>query len=204
MEKRFFVTPRADDGLWQRVVRLGELLLTIKEKEKLGHGQESLGDLPTRLKAFIDALLVQMETKQFGKTSAGESVPLRVKVLRRALLEKMVDQNLDEPARRDAHAMLEDLHLVLQLYSYPGDYIATKPSVERMAETIEKFEEDVGGGTAFPKGKRSATVRIGKPIDVKAFTSSRARVATQELTAKLEEAIRSLMEEPQMNTDSHG
>src|SRR5688572_14120423 len=192
MEKRFFLTPPAGESLWQRIVRLGELLLTIKEKEKLGHSQESLGDLPARLKTFIDTLLKGMETKQFGKTSDGDSVPLRVKVLRRALLEKMCDQAVDEPSRRSAHDTLADLHLVLQLYSYPGDYLATQPTPLRMAETIEKFEEDVDGVTAKSKGTRSATVRIGKPIEVKPFMGTRPRVATQELTAKLEESIKSL------------
>jgi 1-acyl-sn-glycerol-3-phosphate acyltransferase len=193
MEKRFFVTPKHGDELWQRIMRLGELLLTIKEKEKLGRAQDSQGDLPVRLKAFVDTLLRQMETKQFGKTSDDDSVPLRVKLLRRALLEKMCDEKLDDPSRNDAHDMLENLHLVLQLYSYPGDYIAAKPSVERMAETIEKFEEDVDGITAFPKGKRSAIVRIGKPISVKPHMGSRARTATTELTGQLEEAIKALM-----------
>ena len=193
MEKRFFVTRKEGDELAGRIVRLGELLLTIKEKEKLGRSQDSLGDLPVRLKAFIDTLLRQLETRQFEKTSDGDSVPLRVKVLRRALIEKMVDEKLADSDRREASEMLENLHFVLQLYSYPGDYVSGKPSVERMAETIEKFEEDVQGGIAFPKGKRSATVKLGKPLDVKQFAGSRPRVATQELTAKLEDAIRELM-----------
>ena len=69
------------------------------------------------------------------------------------------------------------LHLVLQLYSYPGDYVSGKPTVERMAETIEKYDEDLQG-VSSPKGKRSAIVRFGKPIAVQPFTASRPRVAT--------------------------
>jgi len=192
MEKRFFITAKPGDSLGQRITHLGELLLTIKEKEKLGHTQESLGDLPTRLAAMIHALLSKMETKQFGKVSDGDSVPLRVKVLRRALLERMFDEKADDAVRREAHDTLEDLHLVLQLYSYPGDYVSGKPSVERMAETIEKFEEDLQG-VSSPKGRRSAVVRFGKPIAVQPFTSPRPRIATAELTAQLEEAIREQM-----------
>ncbi len=192
MEKRFFITAHPGDSLGQRITHLGELLLTIKEKEKLGHTQESLGDLPTRLAAMINTLLGRDETKQFGKTSDGDPVPLRVKVLRRALLEKMFDEKADDAVRHEAHDTLEDLHLVLQLYSYPGDYVSGKPSVERMAETIEKYEEDLRG-VSSPKGKRSAVVRFGKPIAVQPFMAARARVATGELTGKLEEAIRELM-----------
>ena len=192
LEKRFMIAAHDGDALPQRIVHLGEMLLTIKEKETLGHTQEALGDLPARLNAMINTLLASMETKQFGKTSDGDSVPLRVKVLRRALLEKMCDQAADDKVRHEAHDMLDDLHLVLQLYSYPGDYITAKPSVERMAETIEKFEEDTTG-VAFPKGKRTAVVRLGQPIEVKPMAGGRARAATGDLTAKLEDAIRALM-----------
>jgi hypothetical protein len=61
-----------------------------------------------------------------------------------------------------------------------------------MAETVEKFEEDILG-LAKPKGKRSATVTFGDPLDVKRHTSARARVAAGELTARLENSIRELL-----------
>src|SRR5207253_269028 len=121
----------------------GEAMLTVKEKEKLGHSQETDGDLPTRLHRMIEHLLSVHETAQFKKTSSDESVPLRVKTLRRSLLEKMCDEQMSDDDRRAARDALDDLHLTLQLYSYPGDYVSTKPSVERMAETVEKFEEDL-------------------------------------------------------------
>ena len=35
------------------------------------------------------------------------------------------------------------VHLALQLYAYPGNYVGERPTVERMAETVEKFAEDV-------------------------------------------------------------
>jgi hypothetical protein len=104
----------------------------------------------------------------------------------------MCDEQAEESARRTAHDDLEDLHLVLQLYSYPGDYLSTRPSVERMAETIEKFEEDLNG-VARPKGRRHATVKFGQPIEVKPFTQGRARTASVELTTQLEQRIRSMM-----------
>ena len=83
---------------------------------------------------------------------------------------------------------------MLQLFSYPGDYITSKPSVERMAETIEKFEEDVYGEYCKPKGRRRATVTIGQPIDVKArLGSSRPRAVMTDLTTSLESAISGLL-----------
>ena len=191
LEKRFMITA-AGRTLPDRIVHLGETLLTIKEKEKLDGAASSNGDLPTRLSRLISSLLERLETKHLNKTTPNDSVPVRVKALRRHLLEHMCDAAADEKLRREAHDDLEDLHLVLQLYSYPGDYITSKPTVERMAETVEKFEEDCNG-VASPKGKRSATVKLGPPIDVRPFLSGRPRAASAELTANLEESLRSLM-----------
>jgi 1-acyl-sn-glycerol-3-phosphate acyltransferase len=193
LESRVLLKPKPGTPLHERIIRFGEAMLTIKEKEKLGHSQENDGDLPARLHRFIDRLLEKHELEQFKKTSSDESVPLRVKTLRRSLLEKMLDEKLTDDDRRAAKDSLEDLHLVLQLYSYPGDYVSTKPSVERMAETVEKFEEDVNG-VATPKGKRRATVKFGEPLDVKRHTTARTRKAAEELTARLEESIIGLMD----------
>ena len=93
-------------------------------------------------------------------------MPLRIKALRRTLLDHWTDEKADEAIRRQARAALDDVQLVLQLYSYPGDYVNEQPSIERMAETIEKFEEDLTGA-ARPKGKRQARVLLGEPIDLK-------------------------------------
>ena len=84
------------------------------------------------------------------------------------------------------------MQLALQLYSYPGNYVSQNPTVERMAETIEKYEEDLEG-VGKPKGRRRATIRFGEPIDLKPHAGSRPRTATSQLTQQLEEAIESLM-----------
>jgi hypothetical protein len=120
-------------------------------------------------------------------------VPLRVKVLRRAILEKMAAEKISPPVPPVYQSALDDLHLALQLYSYPGDYVSSKPTVERMAETIEKFEEDLGGGIVTPKGTRSATVTFGEPIDVAPHVESRPRAASVEITSQLEDRIRAMM-----------
>ena len=153
---------------------------------------ETDGDLPTRLNRLIHHILSRHENQEFAKVHDDESVPVRVKNLRRHLLETMFAENAGEEVRRKGHAALDELHLVLQLYSYPGDYVSGSPTVERMAETIEKFEEDLDGA-AKPKGKRRATVTFGQPIDVKSMAAGRPRAASVELTGKLETALKELM-----------
>jgi 1-acyl-sn-glycerol-3-phosphate acyltransferase len=193
LEGRFMWKPPPGATLPDRIVRYGEVLLTIKEKEKLGRSCENDGDLPTRIARFIAALLEQMEKKYLNQSPAAETVPLRVKAVRRALLETWTDENAAAEARREARAALDDVQLVLQLYSYPGDYLAQKPSVERMAETIEKFEEDING-FARPKGRRRARIIFGEPIDLKEKVGTgRARAVAAEVTDHLEKSLQHLM-----------
>ncbi len=196
IEARMFTKPPHGASLHQRIVRVGELALTIKEKEQLGHSRDSDGDLPGRVAFLIEELLKRNETKHLKKSPSAETVPLRVKALRRHLLEIWTDDAADAENRRQARDGLDDVQLVLQLYSYPGDYVTEKPSLERMAETIEKFEEDLTG-FARPKGKRQARVILGEPIDLKeAASGGRTRAVAADVTDRLEEAIKHLMTAP--------
>jgi 1-acyl-sn-glycerol-3-phosphate acyltransferase len=194
LESRLMVKPKAGFALHERIVALGEILLTIKEKEQLGKSLESNGDLPARLQRLMHHVLARHEDQQFQEVHDDDSVPLRVKQLRHHLLQQMCDDQATDETRRRAKDALDDLHLVLQLYSYPGDYVSTRPSPERMAETVEKFQEDLlGVAMVKPMGRRRATVKFGAPLDVKRHTTSRARTAANELTARLEGAIAELM-----------
>jgi 1-acyl-sn-glycerol-3-phosphate acyltransferase len=192
LEQRLLWKPRPGSALHERIIQVGEVLLTIKEKEKLGHACDAEGDLPTRVARLTEALLQRLETEYLKKTPSAETVPLRVKALRRHLLAAWADEKADPAAREQARAALDDVQLVLQLYSYPGDYLSEKPGLERMAETVEKFEEDIYGA-ARPKGRRRARVRLGEPIDLKEVAAERARTAAHDVTARLEEAIQGLM-----------
>jgi 1-acyl-sn-glycerol-3-phosphate acyltransferase len=192
LEQRLMLRPIAGAPLPQRMVRIGEILLTIKEKEQLGRSMEEHGDLPTRLKRLIDHILARHENAHLAKVNDAESVPVRVKTLRRHLIEQLAEEKCDDARRRAVKDALDELHLVMQLYSYPGDYVSSNPTPERMAETVEKFEEDLLGAST-PKGPRSAAVIFGRPIDVRPFCAARSRTASMELTAKLEAEIRELM-----------
>jgi hypothetical protein len=191
--RMFWVKPPAQAPLYERIVRYGEFLLTIKEKEKLGCSGETTGDLPTRIANLINHLLAPHEQAHLKGIPSATTVPLRVKALRRRLMEMGADENADEATCEEALNGLDDVQLALQLFSYPGNYITEKPSAERMAETIEKFEEDVFGVTRSI-GRRRATVRFGQPIDMKAASQSgRSRAVITNVTDQLERAITQLL-----------
>jgi len=80
------------------------------------------------------------------------------------------------------------------LFSYPGDYVAQQPSVERIAETLDKMEEDVlGFRTARIRGTRKATVVFGPPIRVEAERGKKVEAAV--LTRLLEERVQTLLDD---------
>src|SRR6267143_122584 len=77
IESRMLWNPPHGAPLHERIVRLGELALTIKEKEKLSHSRESEGDLPCRVAFLIEELLKRNETRHLKKSPSAETVPLR-------------------------------------------------------------------------------------------------------------------------------
>jgi 1-acyl-sn-glycerol-3-phosphate acyltransferase len=194
LETRMMLKVQLGTPLPDRIVRFGELMLTLKEKERKGHSCEGTGALHVRVANLIEHLLSKRETQHLKKSPSADTVPLRVKALRRHLIEVWTEDSTPADQRRAAREALDDVQLALQLYSYPGDYVSEQPSIERMAETVEKFEEDIEGA-ARPKGRRNATVLFGEPIDLKphATGNARPRTVTAELTHRLEETIQSLM-----------
>jgi 1-acyl-sn-glycerol-3-phosphate acyltransferase len=192
LEQRMLITPDLNRPLHERIIRFGEIALTLQEKQHLGAEQD--GDLPSRLARLTDHLLAEQETRQFGKTNRDEPTPVRVKLLRQHLMEKLWDEQCDPAQVPALKQSLADVHRALQLYSYPGDYISTQPSVERMAETIEKFEEDVYGTFAKPKGQRRARIKVGEPTNVRQHASAgKLRAVAAAITSELEARMRATM-----------
>jgi hypothetical protein len=194
LEKRllWWKAPR-DVPLHERIVRFGEALLTLKEKEKLGRSRDAEGTVPERVNHLIDVLLGRHESAFQVKCPRDATVPLRVKALRRRLLDCWTDDSADADKRRETRDALDDVQLVLQLYSYPGDYITENPTPERMGETIEKYEEDVYG-QARSLAPRRARIVFAEPISTKQpGGTGRGAALVAGLTDRLEETIRELM-----------
>lgn len=193
LENHMRYKPAHGTALADRILHYGELLLTIKEKEKFGRSFENEGDMPTRISRLTEALLERHERSYLDRSPSAETVALRVKALRRKLFELWTDESGDAEIRRQAREALDDVQLALQAYSYPGNYITEKPCIERMAETIEKLEEDLDG-YARPKGRRRARVVFGQPIDLsQAGGNGRPREIAATVTDQLEAAIRDMI-----------
>ncbi|MEO6808038.1 MAG: lysophospholipid acyltransferase family protein [Isosphaeraceae bacterium] len=195
LESRFTWWPQTHRDLVDRIYFYAEGMLALKELEYgAGVGRGLVKERIARLRSLI---LDRIENQRLGKRSA-EPVPVRVKVLRRTCLDALTSP---QTTPEDAHSLrrdLNDLFVVVQLYSYPGDYVNECPTMERAAETLMKFEQDIFGVTDLirPRTPRRALVRLGEPINVTAHLKSaeRPRVATATLTTDLEHRMQALLD----------
>lgn len=196
IEARVFWKPRRDLSLKDRVYRVAEAVITLKEFEYLSESRT--GTLSSRLRGLAETILSEMELRSGLKVST-TLIPERVKEVRRHHIQALQKDDVPRHERERLSKEMDDLFFVVQLFSYPGDYAQENPSVERLAEIIDKYEEDLLGLT-YPtvKGERRVTLRFGEPLAVEPF--SKLPDGTRALTVELEHRVQDMLDD--LNTES--
>jgi 1-acyl-sn-glycerol-3-phosphate acyltransferase len=191
LEESLHWRPRPDLPLVERVMRFAEGMLALKEIEYLREPRE--GSVPQRVRYLAETILAGLEQAR-GMPVGAHHIPERVKELRRRAIKDREQPDLTPEVQERLDHEFEDLFFVIQLYSYPGDYAAERPTVERLAETLDKFEEDVFRAV-YPsfRGRRRAMVRFGTPIEV--TRNGEQRRSAAELTDLLEAQVQVLLNE---------
>lgn len=163
IERRLTWTPRPDLSIPERIAKVGEALLALKELEHLGVPQT--GMLADRLDRLIDHLLVPLEQQWLkGKREAG--VVARVKAIRIAIVPELAAGDLAEEERAKRWKHLGDCYLAQQLSLYPRGYL-DESTPERLLETVERFDEDLTDNARIHRPMR-AVVEVGEAIPVSA------------------------------------
>lgn len=190
LEERVLWRPTPHEPTVRRIYRLAEAVLGLKELEYLGAAQQ--GALPERITHLAETILCRLELRH--EMAACGNHPKRVKELRRVVLTRLASENLSADETTALQRDLEDVFLVVQLFSYPGDYLTDpQPTMERIAETIDKLEEDVlQQATAGIRGRREAVVRFAPPIMVE---PARSKSAAIELTEQTQHQVQSMLDE---------
>jgi 1-acyl-sn-glycerol-3-phosphate acyltransferase len=189
LEEQILWRRRDDLSLMDRIYRFAEGALALKELEYLGATQH--GPLPSRINSLSSGILSAIENRQ-GIASNGLLLPERIKAVRRAAIEQIAEPT-QEHKRIQASRDLDDAFVVAQLFSYPGDYVSAKPTIERMAETLDKFEEDVFKvPTATIRATRKAVVSFGEPMF--AEHANDRKTAIHALTGLLEQRVQELLD----------
>lgn len=161
IEKRLSWQPQVTLPLRERIWKIGDALLALKEIEYFR--QAGSGSYRERLDRLIERILTPLESQWCDGRHDGD-VMGRIKRLRTAILPGLVEGNLthDDHAERWRH--LSDLYLVQQLHCYPGDYLE-HPTAERILETVESFEEDLTD-TARAHFPMRVVITVGDAIEV--------------------------------------
>jgi 1-acyl-sn-glycerol-3-phosphate acyltransferase len=162
IERHLSWQPQRNKSLPERIVKVGDALLTLKELEYTE--KPCSGLLKERLAALIDELLTPIE-EQWLRGTRPPGVTARVKALRSAILPDMVGGDLTEIDRAARWKHLSDLYLAQQLALYPPDYFDSPPTPEQLLETVERFEEDLTDTSRIHRPMH-ARVEVGEAIEV--------------------------------------
>ena len=189
IEQRILWRVRSHRPIVERLYAIAEAVLGLKELEYLGGART--GGLSTRLRDLGEEILRRLEERH--GPSGNDCHPVRVKELRRVILTKANDRQTAEQEQEKLRHDLDDLFMVMQLFSYPGDYLRDgQHTIERIAETVDKLEEDVlQRKTASIRGRREALVQFGEPHTVPAVKS---RTAVAEITLEIQQRVQRLID----------
>lgn len=171
IERRLSWQPQTHLATDQRIAKVGLALLSLKELEYFG--QASSDALTARMQRLIDRLLGPLEQEWFGAVASGPVVP-RVKALRMKIMPDMVRGRLDESERDRRWRQLADIYLAQQISCYPPDYL-DHLSVDRLLETIERFEEDLTDHVRV-HGHLKVVIEVGPVIPVRPERDRQAEV----------------------------
>lgn len=174
MERTFSWEPQTHLTTAQRLRKLGEAILAVKEVEYLGMVRE--GNPFDRVERLAMDTLGELEDKWNIKDRSG-GVVSRVKNLRSVILPEMIDGNLSDEERAARWRDLGKCYYAQQMAHYPRQYVTDGPNLpERVLETVERLEEDFTD-VAPNHGPLHVTIDVGEPVVV---GSQRDRAAKQD------------------------
>jgi len=187
IEHRLTWQPQRQLPLLARIAKVASALLSLKEIEYLE--QPQTGTLAERLQRLMDRLLGPIEQEWFGKVQTGHVVP-RVRNLRTKMLPDMVAGKVDATERARRWQQLADIYLAQQLAAYPPDYLG-RPTVDRVLEMIEKFEEDITDKARL-HGDLKVVLNVGEAIEVRAERDRSA--AIDPLMTQIQQSLQAMID----------
>jgi 1-acyl-sn-glycerol-3-phosphate acyltransferase len=170
LEQRLNLESRRGDSLADRLRRFTAAAVVFRERQYLGDGACG-GDVTTIDSAAISARLAHLRTTLFDRLEERLKVapqtpfpPERIKRIRQAIIERRIETS-DASERERLEVDLENAFVAVQLYSYRPEYLDGTPSLERLAETVDKYEEDfLGVRSANIRGRKRGVIAFGEPL----------------------------------------
>ena len=189
IESRLSWQPQTHLPLRERILKIGQTFLALKETEYLGAPQA--GPVRERLPRLLERVLGPLEAE--WNTGRGDPDTMsRVKRLRTAIMPDMVRGGLTDTEGARRWRQFADLYLAQQIHCYSAEYLDGTPTPERLLETVERYEEDLTD-KARPHPPLHAVISVGAAIEA---TAARDRgVENDPLADELRRQLGILLEE---------
>lgn len=194
IEHKLTWRPNHHMPLIERVIKVGKALLTLKELQ-YGLQQAPGGSLRLRQTNLVNHLLEPLERQWLGGPKT-DGIAIRIKNLRMKIFPEMSKPDLTQADRIARWQMIEDTYLAQQIDCYPDQYLVQSKSVDRILETVEKFEEDLTD-KCRTHGKMKVIVDVDEAIEVSTQRERGAAVdpLMQEIRHRLETKLAALQKE---------
>jgi 1-acyl-sn-glycerol-3-phosphate acyltransferase len=185
IEKRLGLFSFPKLRLADRIRRLGQVLLAIKEVEYLGGAQP--GPTGARVARLLDRVLTNLE-EQYLAGRSDDAPWNRIRKLRTAILPQVMNGATPDERALHWHHLVE-CSFALALNFYPPGYIDGATTAERLLETVERYEEDLYD---YARNHRPLFCRIdiGEAIPV---GPERVRGAADPVSVQLEERLKAML-----------
>lgn len=198
IEERLSWCRQSDLPIIERIQKLGNALLTLKELQFNAPAIPG-GSLVERQQQLVNLLLHPLEREWLGKEASG-GIQIRIKNLRMQIFPEIAKGEVDVTERNRRWKHLEQTYLAQQIDGYPKNYVEEFPSVTRVMETIERFEEDLTDKARI-HGKLKAIIDVLDPIEV---STKRTRgVAEDPLMTQIRESLQNRLDELKVESDMY-
>ena len=185
IEKQLTWRPQNDIPIVQRLAKIGDAMLRLKELE---YEIEVSADatLRDRQSNLVNHLLFPLEREWLSGERPDDGVAVRIKNLRSQIFPEISRDEVTDAERVRRWKQMEDSYLAQQIDCYPDRYVAQFPSVDRILETCEKFEEDLTDRARI-HGDLKVVLDVCDPIEVE---TKRDKSAPEDpLIAKIKEEL---------------
>lgn len=189
-ERRFSWQPQNHLTITQRLGKLGEAILSLKEVEYLGHSRK--GEPHERADSLLAEVLSSLEEK-WGTAGKEKGLVSRVKTLRTVILPDLIAKKVTPEEREARWLDLAKCYYLQQMAHYPRGYIGGGNELpERLIETIERMDEDFTDASKY-HGPLHCTMVVGDAIEV---SPKRDRSAAQDpVMAQTRDQLQGMLDE---------
>lgn len=153
-----------------------------------------------------EQIIASLEEKIEISSKAESSLTDRIRRVRAAIHGIRIDpgREVDHPA---AALWADEAMLALRILGYKGGYMASNPTLDRVAETVARLQEDVHSEIFPPFGTRRCVVQLGAPLDLREWLEpfqSAARQTITQLTRDCEAAVQAGIDEINTGNEAPG